>query len=144
MTPLYDTRKPDLTLCHYKRCQGQALQIVSGQEIYPHRPDLAHLKFWRCPSCRAYVGCHGNTDRPLGIAASEALRQRRISTHAAFDPIWKSGNQSRNSAYRWLAQEMGIPHKLCHISWFNSQQCHKAIAACNKRRNTDDTTGTSD
>ena len=41
--------------CDY--CQKPA-ELVTGATIYPHRNDLAHLRFWRCVPCEAYVGCH--------------------------------------------------------------------------------------
>ena len=62
-------------LCDY--CGGAA-KLVGGEVIYPHRPDLAELKFWHCAPCRAYVGCHRKNKKhgqdgmqPLGRLASD-------------------------------------------------------------------------
>ena len=41
--------------CPY--CSRRAM-LVTGQVIYPHRPDLHDLNFWLCDHCKAYVGTH--------------------------------------------------------------------------------------
>jgi len=73
-------------------CRAAAL-LVSGAVLYPHREDLAELKFWQCEPCKAYVGCHragvghGDGSKPLGTLANEELRRARNRAHAAFDPL---------------------------------------------------------
>ena len=42
-------------LCPF--CLNRA-NLVSGKQVYPHRPDLYALKFWLCEPCDAYIGCH--------------------------------------------------------------------------------------
>lgn len=59
-------------ICSY--CNNEA-KLVSGNVIYPHRPDLAYLRFWQCAPCAAYVGCHKGTTKPLGRIANAELRQ---------------------------------------------------------------------
>lgn len=44
-----------MTNCPY--C-GNPAQFVTGEVIYPHRKDLHDKKFYACPPCDAYVGCH--------------------------------------------------------------------------------------
>ena len=64
--------------------------LTSGKEIYPHRKDLYNLKFYKCPVCGNYVGCHKGTEKPLGCIPSRELKRYRMSVHDILDPLWKS------------------------------------------------------
>ena len=60
-------------------------RLTDGREIYPHRPDLAALPFWRCDGCGGYVGTHHRSDdptRPLGVIPSSALMSNAASIAA--------------------------------------------------------------
>lgn len=116
-------------ICDY--C-NTATRLAKGNEIYPHRPDLASLNFYLCDSCGAYVGCHKNGDgkRPLGRVANAELRRAKSKAHAAFDPLWKSGRMTRGAAYTALAKSMGIYKEQCHIGMFNVEQCEYVVAWC--------------
>ena len=35
---------------------GKDAALVTGDKIYPHRPDLYDRNFWLCTACDAYVG----------------------------------------------------------------------------------------
>lgn len=115
-------------ICSY--CNNEA-ELVSGDTIYPHRPDLHHLRFWQCAPCDAYVGCHKGTERPLGRLANTELRQAKMAAHAVFDPLWKSGPMTRNTAYQWLSDQLGIPRADCHIGMFDLDRCRLVVALCN-------------
>lgn len=121
--------------CPY--CAASA-EMVSGDVIYPHRPDLFEKKFWRCEPCDAYVGCHPvgpghDGTRPLGRLANAELRRAKQAAHAAFDPIWKNREMSRAKAYRWLANRLSVPASECHIGMFDTHQCKAVIEAVNLR-----------
>lgn len=116
--------------CPY--CQNRA-HFVRGDRLYPHRDDLADLWFWFCASCDAHVGCHGDTARPKGRLANAELRRARIDAHAAFDPLWESGDMHRGDAYRWLAGQLGIPRKKCHIGNFDVARCRRVVEAAQRR-----------
>ncbi len=120
---------PKMTvLCDY--CE-QPAELVNGEVIYPHREDLAGLKFWRCWPCRAYVGCHkGSKNVPLGRLANLELREWRQRAHAEVDLIWELKVKSRKSTYRWLADKLGIEVKDCHIAQFDIEQCQRVIEVC--------------
>lgn len=105
-----------------------------GNVIYPHRPDLAAKRFYRCAPCGAHVGCHppaqkngkgghGNGWVPLGRLANAELRDAKRRAHAAFDPIWKSKFMSRREAYQWAAGALGISADNCHIGMFDVERC---------------------
>lgn len=118
-------------ICDY--CKKEA-ELVSGKEIYPHRPDLSGLKFWRCSPCGAWVGCHKRSNAvPLGRLANAELRKAKSAAHAVFDPIWKSGSSSRKEAYQWLSKQLNIPFKDCHIGMFNIEQCAEVVSVCQKQ-----------
>lgn len=111
---------------------GRPARLVTGKVVYPHRKDLAHLSFWHCAPCFAYVGCHKNTIKPLGRLANAALRWSKIQAHKAFDRLWREGTKSRGEAYRWLAGELGIEQQDCHIGEFDIAMCKRVVAVCAK------------
>lgn len=85
-------------------------RLTDGREIYPHRPDLADLPFWRCDACKNYVGCHHKTaDRtnPLGCIPDKAMKGARAHIHARLDPIWKTRRMAREHLYARLTDVLG-------------------------------------
>lgn len=135
--------------CTY--CQQPAIR-ATGADIYPHRPDLATRKFFRCIPCEAHVGTHVKTGHPLGTLANAALRKLRSQAHNTFDPIWQGwvdgelrarkkrgapplhvGNtvkKYRTEAYALLAKAMDISVENCHIGAFTEDQCRQVIDLC--------------
>lgn len=111
---------------------GSDAELTTGHKVYPHRPDLAHLKIWACLPCDAWVGTHKNspTHAPLGRMANAELRRAKMAAHAAFDPIWKSGRMSRSKAYALLASLMNLPKQDTHIGMFDVQQCKQVVEVC--------------
>jgi hypothetical protein len=125
-------------VCPY--CDRDA-ELVKGTVIYPHRQDLYSRNFWHCAACDAYVGTHRKNRKlkftgiePLGRLANKELRTMKVAIHAAFDPLWESGEMTRLGAYTWLAQEIGIEFAACHIGLFDLDQCRAVLAAIEKRR----------
>jgi hypothetical protein len=116
-----------MVTCPY--CQERAL-LVGGYDVYPHRPDLHPKMFWQCKPCRAYVGCHPGTTKPMGRLANAELRQWKLRAHASFDPIWRSGKKNRSSAYAWLSRELGLPRAETHIGMFDVETCKRVVEAC--------------
>lgn len=117
--------------CPY--CGGPAA-LVDGRVVYPHRPDLADQRFWRCAPCDAYVGCHRGTTRPMGRLADASLRDAKMRAHAAFDRLWQLSGMTRKDAYRWLARALGISTVGCHIGEFDLAMCLRVVDACDARR----------
>lgn len=108
---------------HYAPCVecGGHGQPVTGEAIYPNRPDLHKRLFYLC-GCGAYVGSHRKSYTPLGYPAGPRTRVARQRAHSAFDRIWRHGLMSRDDAYEWLSKAMGIPAMLCHIGKLNEAQ----------------------
>lgn len=112
--------------CQY--CESKA-ELVDGVAIYgPYQPKFAHKQFWLCKPCGAYVGCHEGTTRALGRLANSSLRKARMEAHAAFDPFWRERNMTRRQGYRWLADQLGITPRQCHIAFFDEARCHRVVA----------------
>lgn len=114
-------------ICDY--CKADAA-LVTGKELYPHRPDLFEIRSWLCRPCNASVGVHRGTIIPLGRLAKKELKALKMAAHKAFDPFWKIGPMKRKEAYRWLSKEMGISEDECHIGMFDEKKCHMAIRIC--------------
>lgn len=108
----------------------QPAKLVTGDSIYPQRPDLHYKLFWLCRPCDAYVGCHDGGQRPLGRLANGELRRAKMAAHAAFDPLWKSGERKRKQAYHWLALTLGLTRAQCHIGELDLEQCRNVVKFC--------------
>ena len=121
----------DVIRCPY--CSGYA-QLVSGNEIYTHRGDLAKLKFWLCKPCWAYTGTHINSTRhaPKGRLANAELRAAKIAAHAAFDPKWRNGGMKRGDAYKWLQTVMNKVDQP-HIGWMDVDECKEVVTLCSSQ-----------
>jgi len=113
---------------------NQLAKLVTGEVIYPHRPDLHDRHFYMCKECDAYVGCHRGTKYPLGQLANKKLRSLRMEAHEAFDEIWK-GRMSRSEGYKWLAFHMSMSATECHIGKMGVKNCWKVIKICCEKVN---------
>lgn len=86
-------------------------RLTDGCEVYPHRPDLESLPFWKCDACGNHVGCHHKTKdrtRPLGNIPTKELKNARQHIHRILDPIWQQGKMTRGKLYAKLARELEI------------------------------------
>jgi len=93
-------------------------KLTDGSVIYPHRPDLYSLPFWKCHSCNNYVGCHHKTKdrtRPLGCIPTKEIKNARRHIHALLDPLWQSGRTSRSRAYEYLSDRTGRRYHTANI-----------------------------
>lgn len=98
-------------------------QWVENKAIYGRNYGASYM-CWLCKDCDAYVGCHKNTQVPLGTMANKELREWRSKAHKAFDPLWKSGEYSRKKAYSLLSAYMGYE---THIGETNIEACKRII-----------------
>jgi len=110
-------------ICPY--CNKDAV-LVDSSVVY----GKSYGNIWLCAPCKAYVGCHKRTNKPLGRLADAELRTWKKMAHQHFDPLWKQGFMTRGEAYQWLAKKMGIPRKKCHIGMFDIDQCKQVSDAC--------------
>lgn len=118
-----------LVVCPY--C-GENAVLVDSKQVYLSGKDYG--KLWICWPCKAWVGTHRNSPqhKPKGRLANVELRMFKIKAHAAFDPRWRyrKAHGTRNEAYKWLAEQLGIPVKECHIGWFDVADCKRVIEVC--------------
>lgn len=127
---------------------GKPTHLVPATVLYRHRDDLSDKKVWLCSVCNTYVGCHGKSDRPLGVPANHALRYARMRLHDdRIDPLWKTADQcglyrpedeaarrqiraaARGRVYAFLANRLGIARGQCHTAKFDLETCRAAWRA---------------
>lgn len=121
--------------CRY--CLLPAVLLRAGDDGYPY-PGRDFGPMWVCVPCQAWVGTHPGTENALGGLANAELRAAKQAAHAAFDPLWQakmrrdkcSKGQARRSGYRWLADQLSIPFKRCHIGYMNLDECRKVVEVC--------------
>jgi len=115
---------------------GRPAELVDIQVIYGKSYGL----IWLCRPCEAWVGTHKNSKKhaPLGRLANEELRNWKKRAHERFDLLWqrkvrKEGctvTAARRAAYKWLAEQLGISMRACHIGRFDVEQCKRTVAIC--------------
>ena len=123
-----------IPVCPY--CGGDSILVPDSQVYARSYGSFVYL----CEPCRAWVGVHRGTDppRPLGRLANTELRALKIQAHAQFDRLWLaaarlrhwSKGKSRRLGYTWLATEMGVDRKKCHIGYFDVKQTKRVIEIC--------------
>ena len=115
-------------VCPY--CNEKAV-LVDSAIVY----GRSYGVIWRCPqTCDAYVGVHKGSNAPLGTLANAELRAWRRKAHAAFDPLWQSGEMGRQEAYWWLCEQMGLAKSQAHIAMFGVEQCRWVIRLVAQRK----------
>jgi hypothetical protein len=93
-------------------------RLTHGGEVYPHRSDLSDLPFWKCDTCKNYVGCHHKTKnrtKPLGNIPTKELKNARQHIHRILDPIWKDGKMPRGKVYAIIAEKIGYQYHTAEI-----------------------------
>ncbi len=96
-------------------------RLANGGEIYPHRPDLTSLPFWRCDKCGNFVGCHHKTKdktRPLGCIPTPELKKARRHIHKILDPLWqgvKRNTAKRKEIYGKISERLGYRYHTANI-----------------------------
>lgn len=116
---------------------GTIAKLVDSKVIYKTK---SYGKAWVCgnyPTCDAYCGVHPN-DRPLGQLANKELRKAREIAHKNFDLLWMekarrtscSNKDARVGGYAWLAKQLKIESKDCHIGMMDVAMCQKVTAIC--------------
>ena len=115
------------SVCHLK----------SGTEVFTtetSRNKYGHLFFHVCPLCSdSRVGCHPDSQTPLGYAANQETRQARMKLHKEMlDPLWTGVPRdklrtARQRVYAFLSYVMELPE--AHVGEFTIEQCRSAWLA---------------
>lgn len=94
-----------------------------NEEFYGKRYGKSYMCYY-CLDCRAYVGTHQNSKKPLGTMANDELRKWRIKAHRIIDPLWKSGKYSRRKVYLKLSDAFG---RQVHMGESTVEDCKDII-----------------
>lgn len=113
-------------------CGGKTrARLTDGSEVYPRRPDLGQLPFWKCDQCGNYVGCHHRSHdrtRPLGCIPDPAMRNARSHIHALIDPAWQAGVIRREDLYHHLSEATGRKYHTANLRTIEEARRVYAIA----------------
>lgn len=113
------------------QCQKEVdANLITGDVIYPHRFDLAHKYFYKCPNCGNYVGCHPNTIKALGCIPTDELRRARMEVHNKFDYLWKCRVHKRADIYKVLSKHFGYNYHNGNTK--SVEECREAIEILEK------------
>lgn len=85
-------------------------RLTSGKEVYAHREDLHSLPFWKCDTCKNFVGCHHKTKtptKPLGCIPTAEIKNARRHIHKILDPLWEGSKTKRTLLYDLIADKTG-------------------------------------
>lgn len=107
-------------ICPY--CKNEA-PWVENKAIYGRNYGKSYMCYF-CKPCDAYVGCHNNSKRPLGIMANKELRQWRRKAHDHIDPVWQSGKKKRGAVYAILREKLG---REIHVGESDIETCQKIL-----------------
>jgi hypothetical protein len=104
---------------HCCQCKEKVdARLTDGSEIYPHRPDLEIIPFWKCDTCGNHVGCHhktSNPTQPLGCIPSAEIKKARSHIHKILDPLWKYMGHKRHKVYKCISNEIGWRYHTAQI-----------------------------
>lgn len=90
-------------------------ELVSGRDVYPHRPDLYTRMFWKCPNCGNFVGTHKKTGIELGCIPDKKIKTVRRQIHSMLDPIWERRILQRAEVYSKLSESLGYTYHTAEI-----------------------------
>lgn len=123
---------------------GRPMQLRPSRD--PSSPD-----WWGCtgyPACDVRQSA-GKDGQPVGVPADKETRQARIRAHDALDPIWDGAlevyqDESKDSSltveqllqiargrtYSWLADQLQMDRKDCHVANFDLFHCELVVKVC--------------
>jgi hypothetical protein len=104
---------------------------TGGQEIYPHRTDLYHLKFLKCDTCGNYKAFDG--EKTPTLIPTPELRKVRMEIHAILDPLWKAKKIKRGQAYAYISHRIGYTYH--NESLKSMEEAEKALEIVTKLKN---------
>lgn len=67
-----------------------------------------------------------NTDSKVVYLAT-SLRELKDQAHKYFDQLWKFKYLTREEAYVWLAQQLGVPEPQAHMAKMNEEMCKQVV-----------------
>lgn len=107
-------------ICPY--CNKEAVW-TENKAMYGRNYGKSYMCYY-CKPCDAYVGCHNNTEKPLGTMANRELRKLRKKVHNTIDHYWKSGKMRRSYVYNLLNNHYG---RSVHVGESDVEMCKDLI-----------------
>ena len=90
--------------------------------------------FWGCENwgttgCKGSVSAHAD-GRPMGTPVTAEVKKLRRQTHELFDQLWQGPKpfMTRDRAYQWMQQVMGLSAEEAHMGQFGADECRKLLA----------------
>jgi hypothetical protein len=126
---IYDRFDEDVIygyICPY--CGGKP-ELTDSIEIY----GKSYGDIYLCRPCRAWVGTHKGSRKPLGRLANEELREWKKRAHFYFDRLWKSKRskrKARSKGYKWLSEQLKTELNNTHIGMFDVELCKIVVKLC--------------
>src|SRR5690606_15084127 len=113
-------------ICPY--CGGKS-EHADSAIVYGFSAGMIYV----CRPCGAWVGTFkGFPSVAIGRLANRELRETRRRAYEHFECLYKRGHMPKSQAYQWLAKQLRIPAKECHLGWFDLKQCQKVIEVSKK------------
>lgn len=118
---------------------GLVAELVTGNELYPHRQDdLGDKLFYRCKPCAAWVGVNASTGLPMGSLANEETRKARKRAHEFMQTLIrrkmareKIGEQrARQLAQAWISERLEIPKDRAKINLMDAATALRVAELC--------------
>ena len=107
---------------------GAMTHLRSADGIYFDNSRNAMLYVCRnFPRCDSYVKVHPGTTIPMGTVANKKLRALRKEAHKYFNQIYDRAIMSRQEAYQWLSEYLGLPQERAHIGMMGEYYCQMVI-----------------
>lgn len=107
---------------------GAMTQLRSADGIY-HDNSRGTMLFVckNYPMCDSYVRAHPGTNRPMGLPANQKLRAMRTEAHRYFNQIYYRNIMTKQEAYEWLSERLGLPISKTHIGQMGEYYCQLVI-----------------
>jgi hypothetical protein len=104
------------------KCNKEA-PWVENKARYGRNFGKSYMCYY-CKDCDTYVGCHNNSQRPLGTMADKETMKWRKNAHEVVDELWKENGYKRGAVYARLQDAFG---EVIHIGESNIERCKEII-----------------
>ena len=115
---------------------GSRTELRSADGIYHENRSGTMLYVCKnYPRCDAYVRVIPGTTQPIGTMANAKLRALRTEAHRYFNQLYIRGIMSKQEAYQWLSELIGLPMAKTHIGDMGEYYCELVIQESQKLLN---------
>jgi|DEB0MinimDraft_6_1074348.scaffolds.fasta_scaffold98348_2 hypothetical protein len=93
-------------------------RLTTGKEVYRNQEYLHELYFWKCDTCKNFVGTHKGSKHhaPLGVIPTPGIKKMRQFLHNHIDSMWGRGKSlSRGQLYAAISRDLGYPYHTANI-----------------------------